>query len=1024
MKTFLISLFLLWTAFCASSQTVNIALTQAPCNANGILTATVTGLTPPLTFTWNATGSPTVVHSGVMSLSDNLTSYTGAYVTVAVTGAGPGNAYDYFSGAPPFTYSTATLAPAQCPNLGSLNTTVVGGTPPYTFQYIDKLTNLVASTSNPASLPAGFYEVMITDNAGCVFGSIYTNDSIQVGQINTFTISHTQTPAACTNGVISITNVAGGVAPYTYLWSNGATTATISNLIMGYYYVAVTDNANCTEVASYYLPQSVNINPACTPTPATCLANDGSVVCNPIGGTPPYTYQWYNGATTQLVSNLPGGYYGLQVSDANGCIGTGGGNVGISSPVYTSATSTSSLCTAATGTATATITGGTPPYTVNWFTFPAQVGLTATNLAPGNYSYKVTDNVGCIKMGYVTVNPVSILNITLATTPATCLASDGNAYSTISGGTPPYTYLWNTGDVTASILNKPAGAYSVVITDNMSCSKYASKDINVTTPVNIALSSNSASCLLAADGSISATALGGTAPYTWLGGINAYNNVTHGTYYFAVTDANGCTANKYGSVAYNAANTSCYCTITGFVYEDLNNNCIKDPGEVGLKNILMHCSGIGYSLTNANGSYSFIVPTGTYTLTETIQPYYPLAACQNNGIVVNAVAAQGCVQNVDFGNTIIPLHDVKINTWDFQHPVPGFTHIQKLVITNMGNVTEPNILTGYKSEPLLNTPWMVPAIPLVNAGINWYNNVGTPISLAPSISKTISINYNTPANIPLATLITCNDTTAYAPPIANWLTDNTPWDNVHYFLTNVVGPYDPNFKEVSPKGSGANGGIYAKDSVLDYMVHFQNLGSYFAQNVVVLDTLDADLDWTTLKAVYNTHPCKVSISETGEARFEFKNINLPAKADNEAGSQGMFSYTIRAKKNLAIGTQFTNSASIYFDFNAPVQTNTTVNTLLAPNGVANLESANNLLKLYPNPTTSILNIEVESLNNMDKGSIKVLDITGKEIYNTNITAAKGKNLIQINTSAFPAGMYFVTLKTSTDRYTAKFMKVD
>ena len=128
------------------------------------------------------------------------------------------------------------------------------------------------------------------------------------------------------------------------------------------------------------------------------------------------------------------------------------------------------------------------------------------------------------------------------------------------------------------------------------------------------------------------------------GVLSVSHNVGMGKYYLTVTDANGCKKTQQVTIGDNATSTSCYCTITGTVYADANNNCSQDGGENGIHNVQIHVSGMGYVYTNSNGVYQMQVPSGTYTVSETVQQIYPLAGCQTNHQVVNVTAASNCMR--------------------------------------------------------------------------------------------------------------------------------------------------------------------------------------------------------------------------------------------------------------------------------------------------------------------------------------------------------------------------------------------
>lgn len=1015
-KRLLLFVLLIW-AHLSFSQTSSVSFTinTQPCNNNGVITATFTGLTAPITATYYIGNQPAIVHTILSGNTDVLTNYSGANLYVTAQDVNNTTAYGQFSAAP--FYVSVSSTTAICPNPSIATATISGGASPYTYNWYNLATNNTVSTSNPASLAGGGYGLIVTDNNGCTVN----DDSIGIYTQAPFNLTVSTTPANCTNGSASVTNIsAGGTPPYSYLWSNNATTSSITGLTMGSYNVTVTDANGCFKTNYAYIQQSVSINPNLVTTPATCIQTNGAIAAFPSGGMTPYSYLWSNSATTSSISNIASGSYHVAITDANGCIGSGSAYVNSTTPVNATYTTTPSSCSAPTGSATLNITGGVAPYTVSWNTYPVQTGITASNLPAGNYSFHIVDANSCVRNGTVTIPPVNVISATFSSINPTCTAANGSITVSPSGGTAPYTYVWSNNATTSSINGLTAGYYSVTITDNAGCTANKYHSIYSSSPVSVGVTTTQASCIYNNDGSITATAYGGTAPYTysWSNGANTAtaNNLHMGNYYLSVTDANGCTAHTYVFVPYNSSNNSCYCTITGTVYEDLNNNCVKDAGEPGIQNIQVHLSGFGYAYTNANGVYSFNAPNGSYTLSESVQYYYPLAACQNNSIAVNVTAGSGCSQTFNFANVVNPIHDVKISNWNFNYPVPGNNYNISSIITNSGTIAEPTMIAGMNTDIQLSAPTITPSSIYTNTGVGSYSLLSGALNLAPGSSQYFNINYAVPTNIPLGTSLVFKDTVAYTGPMTNWTNDYTPWNNVRYFSPTVVGSYDPNFKEVLPKGVGPTGKITYADSVLEYMVHFQNTGTYQAQNIVVIDTLDADLDWSTLHPEYQSHPCKVTIGENGVVKFTFTNINLPAKIYDEQGSNGMFTYTIKTKSGLPLGTKFTNSAAIYFDYNDPVITNTTINTLYDPLGIINVSGNNeSTFVLYPNPASKICNVKLNTVATQNS-LVKVVDISGKLLATQ--TIEKGTQTVAINVANLAAGVYFVTVsgeKTSTQK---------
>lgn len=1010
MKKLITTLLLSSLAYVSSGQTVTATLTTPPCHADGVLTATVTGITPPITYTYHLpTGN--VVHAGIASTSDALTAYAGQSLSISASASTTTTtgAAVYYPGAAPISYFYSDTA-ALCPALGTATAIATGGTAPYTFVWTNQSTGIII-TGNPASLAGGTYDLMITDAAGCNYGTLYTDDSLTMHSIAGFTYSVTATTANCTNGTATVGAITGGVPPFSYLWSTMASSPGIAGLTTGNYNVTVTDASGCSDIRNVYVPQSITISSPVTPTPATCAANDGAVIAFGAGGTPPYTYLWGNGATTQSQGGLGAGYYSVITTDANGCIGYSGGSVVAATPVTVTYATTASSCTTPTGTATLAIAGGTTPYAVNWYTSPPQTGITATALSPGNYSFRVTDAVGCIRTGTVIINPVNIISLYFTTTSATCTLSNGSINVTATGGTAPLSYAWSTGGTTAGLSAIPAGNYNVTVTDASGCTRTGYRNVNATSPVSIAIANTSPSCIFTTDGSLTAIALGGTPPYSyyWTGGGtgSTISSLGSGLYYVSVSDAAGCSNMSHTTLTAGTADISCYCTISGTVYHDLNGNCIQDAGEPGIHGIQIHCSGWGYTYTDASGHYSFIVPSGSYTISEAVQTLYPLTACTINNVPLTVVASSGCTNVVNFGNDLAIIHDMHVSTWDYTFAIPGNTYTQATIITNEGTVNEGTILAGYKPDSQLPAPIFIPGAIFVGAPF-WYSSATIP-SLAPGASAPFHERFIVPTDIPLGTNLVYKDSVVSAAPMTTWVSDYTPWNNVNYFNTTVIGSYDPNFKEVNPKGTGPTGLITYGDSTLEYMVHFQNTGTYYAEKIVVVDTLDANLDWATLHPVYQSHPCVITMNENGVATFTFHGIHLPWNPTFPITSNGMFTYTIKTRHGLPVGTQIRNRASIYFDYNLPILTNTTLNTIGSSTiGVPAAADKKYSFSLYPNPAdkTCFAIIHSDVFGNAD---MQITDITGKMIVNKTVNLTMGSQTIPVDINNLAPGMYLVSL---------------
>ena len=1024
---------LLGMGFTAKAQTGTYTVLQQPCHNDGQLSVTITsGLALPLDYHYFDVNGTEYSHLGVNSFSDILSGIGAPIQYLYVVNSGGGLTYNtsVIGMVTPFTVDNAVVTDAICPSLtGTAQITINGGTTPASVQwyhYTGIYTPTYVGTGNPMALAPGMYSAIITDAAGCTVGTgADSANVVYINNISGINLTMASTQAACTNGTASVATVTGGIAPYTYLWSNGATTASISGLTQGSYSATVTDAQGCSTTDGAYVLQSVYINANPVVTAATCLQTNGSAIAFGSGGTPPYTYAWSNGMTTQSVTGISGGtnLY-VTTTDANGCFGTSYMHVSSTTPVNVTYSVTPSSCTAPTGSATLSISGGTAPYTVTWNTFPVTTGTSISGKPAGTYGFTVTDAAGCVRTGAVGISNVSLLlSATYASNPL-CPATTGTVGITASSTHPPLNYLWNTGATTPSITGTVGTTYSCVVTDNAGCSQTKTVTQFSSSPISIGFNSTQASCQYSADGSILANPIGGTAPYTyaWSNGQTTptATGLSAGNYYLSVSDATGCTSvPAFAYVGYNAMNNSCYCTIGGKVYNDANGNCIMDAGEQGIKNIMIHCAPFGYAFTDVNGDYSFNVPSGSYTLSQSVQYAYPLSACQSNSIAVSVTAASGCTNTVNFANSISTIHDIHVLRTTISPPVPGNGYTHELIISNDGTVDEPAIELNYIADPQLisgSTTPLTYSQPNPGTDPTFYEFSG--LSMPAGTTSTVVFYDMVPTNIPLSTALLYNDSSAYAAPISNWLTDFTPWNNVTNYVTHVIGSYDPNFKEVSPQGTGPEGFIETADSTLDYVVHFQNTGSYYAEKVVVVDSLDSDLDWSTLRVGYSDHVYTATVSENGVLTFTFDHIHLDWQAQSEMGSRGLVTYSIKQKADLAPGTEIRNSAAIYFDYNAPVITNQTLNTIQFPTGISESENKTDLT-VYPNPANDVLNINLS--NAKDVNTIRIYDLQGRTVQSE--TAMKNATSQKVNVSGLVKGLYFIVLeKANGERVTGRFVK--
>ncbi len=319
----------------------------------------------------------------------------------------------------------------------------------------------------------------LTDNqgrelaAGGQFGSFIANNfcvdantsslplEAQVNQIRS---------VSCFNGQDGAASVvaSGGSGNYTFLWSNGANTASVSGLKAGTYHVTISDDHNNRVSKTVVIAQPSAIDIQLTTQIGACGQNiPGAITANVSGGTAPYSYRWNNGSGNSVLSGLNPGIYSLTVTDANGCSQSASVNLQASSSISLGFSVNNVSCFGGNdGSATVVVSGGALPYRYAWSTGSPNASI--VGLGAAIYSVTVTDNQGCRATAAVNILQPPAVTLSFSITEAFG-TNNGAINLAVSGGTPSYSYRWSNGATTEDLTDLGPGTYIVTVTDSKNC---------------------------------------------------------------------------------------------------------------------------------------------------------------------------------------------------------------------------------------------------------------------------------------------------------------------------------------------------------------------------------------------------------------------------------------------------------------------------------------------------------------------------------------------------------------------------
>ncbi len=439
--------------------------------------------------------------------------------------------------------------------------TVSGGTSPYTYFY-----NGASSAIDLLNAQPGTYVLTVTDVNDCsVSSAAYTIESTYSNITASVTTTDVSCNGDCDGSVVA--SATGGLAPYTYLWTNGMSGGSITGVCGGSHGLFITDANGCESNNEVIINEPLSLSNTINTTNPGCGLSDGSAeVTTTSGGVTPYSYQWSNGSMLALADSVSSGVYTVTVTDANGCTSIETVSITSStSPILTSNLTSPSCTGGSNGSIDLTITGGTAPIVFDWSTGESTSDI--SNLPAGIYDVTIMDASGCGIVEVFTLSDASPIDLSVfSVSEASCGFSDGSIEVAASGGSGSYNYLWSSGGSTAVESNLSPGTYTLSVSDANGCLAMANYTVsNESGPVITLDQVNEPTCQ-GGSGEILVSVSGGVTPYTysWSTGANSKDlfNAPVGSYELIVTDSNGCQGVEYAELFGVNLNAAEICMVT------------------------------------------------------------------------------------------------------------------------------------------------------------------------------------------------------------------------------------------------------------------------------------------------------------------------------------------------------------------------------------------------------------------------------------------------------------------------------
>ncbi len=478
------------------------------------------------------------------------------------------------------------------------------------------------------------------------------------------------------------------------------------------------------------------------------------------------------------------------------------------------------------------------------------------------------------------------------------------------------------------------------------------------------------------------------------------------------TSSNGdLNENKGGYDYWIVKLTNEFNSITGKVFADFNSNQIQDINEPAIPDHkLTEVNTQRLAFSELSGDYDLsVLDSGNYTVYPAPINYYNTVPAINNIFFpgINQVDSLNDFAFQPTGN----FNDLCVTISPAGNFVAGFNTCYIISYENSGTTTINGTVIFFPDNDLTFVTSDIIPVSVTTDSIIW--DVG---ALAPFQTGNIVVTVNVNLIVPVGTLV---NSLVRIDPVAGDANTACNYDSWEDYTE--PGSFDPNAIRVDRDTVLTT--ELSNPPFLNYIIYFQNTGTDTAFNIKVLNNIPVKLELSSFEIIAASHPVNIHYGAHSRLmEFDFDNILLPDSNVNEVGSHGFIRYRIKPLTTLVAGKKIKNAAAIYFDFNQPVLTNTATTSIEQPTGINELNVESSLFKVFPNPVKDYCKLQIENLELKKNSELKIYDIFGREVFQSESALSGPKSEIKINVSGYASGIYLLEIKSENNLYRTKLLK--